>query len=91
MHKVLKDKTIYVLGRMFAAVDADGNKFNYPPLHTHHAHIYPYAMGDLGKRTIPPSMRDVFVDRREHHVLIQAHGDAICKKEEGGEVDLNAN
>lgn len=84
----MRNRTIFIIGRMFATVDAAGKKFNYPPLHTHHAHVYPYTIAELGRRTIPKNMRSIILDRSEHHVLLQAHGDAICKEHEGGKAEV---
>ena len=83
--KEMHGKTFYVVGRMFATVHANGSFITYPPLHTHHAHVYPKSSREIAK-VLPVELarRYGIFDPNEHHVLIQAHGDTICKEEDGG-------
>lgn len=85
MANVLKDRVVYVRGRMFAPVYANGTLVNYPPLHIHHAHILPYAHKKLSKKIMPSGGRGFWRETiGNHHVLVQAHGDTICQDDEGG-------
>ena len=80
-------KPLYVVGRMFATVYPNGSLVDYPPLHTHHAHVYPDRVKRMEHNVLTPEMRKrLNVDKENfaHHVLIQAHGDTICKDEDGG-------
>ena len=82
MKAVLKDKRVFIRGRMFAPVHANGTLINFPPLHIHHAHILPYSHKRLEKKILPQGVSSIRIGN--HHVLVQAHGDTICKDEEGG-------
>ena len=78
-------KTFYVVGRMIANVRRDGSLLGHPPLHTHHAYVYPDSSHVL-RKVLPTELtrRYGLPDSRRHHVLIQAYGDTICKDEDGG-------
>ena len=87
LKKEFRAKPLYIAGRMFAIVHRNGTLVDYPPLHTHHAHIYPDSAHRMDMSILPAAMREPWrpkEDRIPHHVLIQAHGDTICKDEDGG-------
>ena len=80
----MKDKTMFVLGSLFTAVDENGNPLKYPPVHVHHYHLYPYSKRQRRAMVMSPEVKYAFYDRTDHNVISQAHGDTICKDEEGG-------
>lgn len=81
---LLRSKTIFVLGSLFAAVTEDGKFLKYPPIHVHHYHLYPYSKRQRRAMVMSPEVRYGFFDRTDHNVISQAHGDTICKDSEGG-------
>jgi len=76
----IRDKTVYVVGKFWSPVNADGSIVGYPPIHIHHAHVYPYDYDEMQTKIGNQYVRDMF----HHHVLVQSHGDSECKFEEGG-------
>ena len=77
-----KGKVVYVVGGMFAPVDINGTILGYPPLHIHHAHLFPYGTRDELREKIRHGPEDPSPD--QHDVLIQSHGDSECARAEGG-------
>lgn len=64
------------VGGMVAPVFANGTIIGHPPLHMHHAHIFPY--GDKKERI--KKIKGAY----HHDLFFQSHGDSQCKDEEGG-------
>ena len=81
-----KGKVMYVVGKMFAPIHANGSIIDYPPLHIHHAHVYPFKHDEMNLRNVPKAVREdpIYKSWGSHHVLLQAHGDSACKADEGG-------
>lgn len=82
LSKVTRGKVVYVVGGMYAPVDGEGNILGHPPLHVHHAHLYPYGSEEEVGRKIRHTADDVSLDH--HDVLLQTHGDSECAEAEGG-------
>lgn len=78
LRESMRGRTMAFWGGLVAPVDRNGTLVGYPPLHIHHAHIYPY--GDRWERgqKIAGSYRD------HHDLLLQAHGDSECLAADGG-------
>ena len=70
------------VGGMAAPIYPNGTLVGYPPLHIHHAHVFPYGDMDERKQKINGSVADY------HHVLFQSHGDTECHSNEGGRACL---
>ena len=75
----IKGRDAAYVGGMFAPVYANGTIIGFPPLHIHHAHVFPY--GDVEERI--GKIKDDG-DGDQHHVMLQSHGDTECQKDEGG-------
>lgn len=85
--EITKNRAVYLIGRMFAPVYADGAIIEYPPLHIHHAHVYPFKNEEMEHKNVPKKANNAPSQGRyqsQHHVLLQAHGDSSCKPREGG-------
>ena len=82
LSQMTKGKVVYVVGGMFAPVDVNGTVIGYPPLHIHHAHLFPYGTREEIKEKIKHGPKDASPD--QHDVLIQSHGDSECALAQGG-------
>mmetsp|Transcript_20667 Transcript_20667/g.45118 ORF Transcript_20667/g.45118 Transcript_20667/m.45118 type:complete len:592 (+) Transcript_20667:43-1818(+) len=72
------NRQVYAVGGMFAPVFGNGTIIGHPPIHIHHAHMFPYGSERERLRKIRGSNNDA------HDVLFQAHGDSECQKADGG-------
>lgn len=79
---MLKDrmngKNWTLVGGMVAPITPNGTIIGYPPIHIHHAHIFPIGNAKERGKKIHGSFGD------HHDVVWQAHGDSQCLEEEGG-------
>ena len=78
LEEATKGRDVAFVGGMAAPVYANGTLVAYPPLHIHHAHVFPY--GDMDERS--QKINGSIVDH--HDILFQSHGDTECHAEEGG-------
>jgi hypothetical protein len=74
----LAGRSVSLVGGMLAPVHANGTVIGYPPLHIHHAHLYPFGNEKERHARIAGSFRD------DHDVVFQSHGDSECLAELGG-------
>jgi hypothetical protein len=79
------EKDVYVTAGAIYAVDEDNAAISYPPIHLHHAHVFPYGTDECFERIIK---RDGHEWTDGHAVLIQAHGDSACPESAAGNACL---
>jgi hypothetical protein len=82
---------VTILSGAIYVVDANDKPIPYPPIHLHHAHIFPYSNRESFKKLVPSA--DLY-NRSSgsgaawadgHLVLFQSHGDTACTEERGGD------
>eukprot|EP00586_Coscinodiscus_wailesii_P005029 CAMPEP_0172486432 /NCGR_PEP_ID=MMETSP1066-20121228/15027_1 /TAXON_ID=671091 /ORGANISM="Coscinodiscus wailesii, Strain CCMP2513" /LENGTH=623 /DNA_ID=CAMNT_0013252401 /DNA_START=113 /DNA_END=1981 /DNA_ORIENTATION=+ len=67
-----------IVGGMAVPVLANGTIIGHPPLHIHHAHVYPYGNVEERCNRIPGLCAD------GHHLVVQSHGETECAADQGG-------
>lgn len=76
--KRLLDKSWAFVGGLAAPVYPNGTLIGYPPVHSHHTHVYPIQDHKERGRKVHGSTDD------HHNLLLQTHGDTECLEEGGG-------
>eukprot|EP00939_MAST-03C_sp_MAST-3C-sp1_P004189 g4189.t1 len=82
------ERDVYILGGLIAPMDLTGDFVPYPPLHIHHAHVYPDDPMEMARHMMDSgfvSQESMYAYGDSHHIIIQAHGDSHCLEDEGGE------
>lgn len=78
----LLEHDLSFVGGLAAPIHTNGTIISNPPIHIHHALVFPY--GDWEERG-----RKIFGSAADHHdFFFQSHGDSECLEEDGGSACL---
>eukprot|EP00520_Triparma_pacifica_P010270 CAMPEP_0118645960 /NCGR_PEP_ID=MMETSP0785-20121206/7787_1 /TAXON_ID=91992 /ORGANISM="Bolidomonas pacifica, Strain CCMP 1866" /LENGTH=426 /DNA_ID=CAMNT_0006537893 /DNA_START=606 /DNA_END=1883 /DNA_ORIENTATION=+ len=77
------NKNVTLLAGTVYAADMESNAIPYPPIHIHHAHLFPYLKETMTEKRFV--IKDGHADEPGGHcVIFQNHGDSWCSEEDGG-------